>query len=423
MAKPGILSISDYSYSLPDERIARYPLPERDTSKLLIYKEGIITEDIYRNISRQLPDHALLIFNDTRVVAARLLFQKPGGGIIEIFCLEPHEQHGDLSTAMGQTAKVKWRCLVGGISKWKTGQVLEKKINSANDREHGEITLQASYIEKCADYFVIELCWSPATLSFSEILHHTGAIPLPPYLKRAAEEADTTRYQTMYARWDGSVAAPTAGLHFTGNIFNQLKEKNIQSDFITLHVGAGTFRPVKTMTIQEHVMHAEFINITRPTIENIMQHPGNIVAVGTTSLRTIESLYWLGVKKREDGSQKTEDRGPETPELSQWEAYELADKNIPVKEALQALLDWMDSSKLEQVVAKTRLLVAPGYTFKIVNGLITNFHQPQSTLLLLIAAFAGDKWRELYDYALEHDFRFLSYGDGCLLWPDSKSRL
>jgi|CXWL01.1.fsa_nt_gi S-adenosylmethionine:tRNA ribosyltransferase-isomerase len=415
MTNPRNISIKDYSYPLPEERIAKYPLAERDASKLLIYKDGEITQDIYRNISHHIPENSLLIFNNTKVVEARLLFQKSTGGIIEIFCLEPHEQYADITTAMLQKRKVLWQCLVGGASKWKPGQVLEKNISAANR----EIQLKVNYIEKRNDSFIIELSWSPAELSFAEILHYAGAIPLPPYIKRAVEESDAERYQTVYAHYDGSVAAPTAGLHFTENIFQQFKEKNIQTDFVTLHVGAGTFKPVKSKTIQEHEMHAEWIDVSKAAIENILQNPGNnIIAVGTTSLRTIESLYWLGLKSRESGvgSLPAGQAGSESEELHQWEAYELAEKNIPAKDALQSLLAWMDKNKLEKLVTKTRILIAPGYEFKIVNGLITNFHQPQSTLLLLVAALVGNDWRKVYDYALQYDFRFLSYGDGSLLW-------
>ncbi len=408
MTDPRKIHIKDYTYSLPEERIAKYPLAERDASKLLIWDKGKISEDIFRNITNHIPENSLFVFNNTKVVEARLLFKKLTGGVIEIFCLEPHEQYADITTAMQQRGKVMWQCLVGGASKWKHGQVLEKKIRLAEK----DILLKASYTEKRTGSFIIELSWSPAALSFAEILHHTGAIPLPPYLKRAAEESDTERYQTVYANIDGSVAAPTAGLHFTENIFSRLKEKNIQTDFVTLYVGAGTFKPVKTETMQEHDMHAEWIDVSKATIENILKNlDNNIVAVGTTSLRTIESLYWMGVK-----SQKSGVGSGESIRLLQWEAYELSQKNIPVKDALQFLLDWMSKNKLERLVTKTQILIAPGYQFKIVKGLVTNFHQPQSTLLLLVAALIGNNWRKAYDYALENDFRFLSYGDGCLLW-------
>ena len=417
---PKNISIQDYTYDLPEEKIARYPLEERDASKILIYKEGKIFEDTYRNIDIHLPENSLLIFNNTKVVEARLLFQKPTGGIIEIFCLEPHEQYADITSAMLQQGKVFWKCLVGGASKWKRGQVLEKRIIAADK----EIILHGAYIEKIIDHFIIELSWSPANMSFAELLHHAGAIPLPPYIKREAEKNDAERYQTIYAQYDGSVAAPTAGLHFTSRIFEKLKSKNIHSDFVTLHVGAGTFKPVKSETLDGHEMHAEFIDVFKASIENILRHLNDtVVAVGTTSLRTIESLYWLGVKVRK----------PEQSSgihLTQWEAYDLAPQNISPVDALQALLEWMEKNNLKRLFTKTQIIIAPGYKPKIVQALITNFHQPSSTLLLLVAALIGDDpiaigWRKVYDYALQNDFRFLSYGDGCLLWipPTPKGEL
>jgi len=416
MKDPRAISINDYTYSLPETRIAAYPLSERDASKLLIYREGEITTDTYKNITGHIPENSLLVFNNTKVVEARLLFQKATGGVIEIFCLEPHEQYPDITTAMLQPGKVWWQCLVGGVSKWKPGQTLEKRVLVTGEQE---ILLKANYIEKRAGSFIIELSWSPGHLSFAEILHKAGAIPLPPYIKRAVEGSDAERYQTVYARFDGSVAAPTAGLHFTSSIFSSLEEKKIAVDFVTLHVGAGTFKPVKAETLREHEMHAELIDVSRTTIENILSNPGQaIVAVGTTSLRTLESLYWLGVKGRVESGEWGMGGG-KVEELLQWEAYELAKRNIPVKEALGSLLEWMNKNKLDRLITKTQILIAPGYEFKIVRGLVTNFHQPNSTLLLLVAALIGKDWRKVYDHALQNDFRFLSYGDGCLLWRKS----
>ncbi len=429
MKDPRNISIQEYTYTLPEDKIANYPLAERDASKLLIYKNGVIKEDRYWNIAEHFPENSLLIFNNTKVVEARLLFQKPTGGTIELFCLEPHEQYPDITTAMSQKEKVLWQCLVGGASKWKPGQVLEKKIDTNNIA----LIVQARYIEKRSGSFIIELSWSPVEFSFAEVLHLAGAIPLPPYIKRSAEESDKERYQTVYAESDGSVAAPTAGLHFTKNIFHELEKKNIQTDFVTLHVGAGTFKPVKTETMQDHDMHAEWIDVPRSVIEKILDNiDKNIVAVGTTSLRTIESLYWIGLLSRELGVGSSESgvqshesgvrsRSARTPseeliQLFQWDCYELAKKEIPVTNALRSLLRWMEENKMERLIAKTQILIAPGYEFKIVKGLVTNFHQPQSTLLLLVAALIGDEWRNVYDHALQHDFRFLSYGDGCLLW-------
>lgn len=405
MTDPRTLSIKDFSYTLPEDRIAKYPLEERDASKLLVYKEGIIQEDLYKNIASHIPADLLLVFNDTKVVEARLLFQKPTGGVIEIFCLEPHEQYTDVTTAMQQKEKVFWKCLVGGASKWKHGQVLEKKLSLQST----EFILKAKYIGKEADSFIIELSWNNPSLSFAEVLHLAGAIPLPPYIKREAEKTDTERYQTIYASHDGSVAAPTAGLHFTTHIFEKLNERNIQKDFVTLHVGAGTFKPVKSDIMDQHQMHAEYFSVSKQTIFNIIDHlDKNIIAVGTTTLRTLESLYWLGAMKSGIGNLELG--------ISQWVPYEINEMNISPKESLSFLLEWMEKNNRESIISKTQIIITPGYQFKIVKGLITNFHQPQSTLLLLVAAFAGNNWKKIYDYALENGFRFLSYGDGCLLW-------
>ena len=408
MTDPRTLSIKDFTYSLPEERIAKYPLTERDASKLLIYKERDISEDIYKNIVDHIPSDSLLVFNNTKVVAARLLFQKPTGGVIEIFCLEPHEQYPDISSAMLQHEKVLWHCLIGGASKWKHGQILEKKISYNSN----EIVLNARYVEKVGDSFVVELSWNDPSFSFAEVLHLFGVIPLPPYIKREAEASDAERYQTVYAHYEGSVAAPTAGLHFTNTVFEKLNEKNIQKDFVTLHVGAGTFKPVKAEVMREHEMHAEHFTVSRSLIQNLIDHPDkNIIAVGTTSLRTLESLYWLGVKQSTVNSSQS-------LEITQWEVYDHVGINIPAKEALENLMKWMDERDLNNLTAKTQIIIAPGYQFKIVNSLVTNFHQPQSTLLFLVAAFIGNDWRKVYKYALENNFRFLSYGDGSLLWRD-----
>lgn len=406
MTDPRTLSIKDFTYLLPDERIAKYPLAERDASKLLIYKDSHVSEDSYRNIADHIPNDSLLVFNDTKVVEARLLFQKKTGGVIEIFCLEPHQQYPDITTAMQQHEKVLWHCLIGGASKWKRGQLLEKKINC----DSNDLILNARYIEKAGDSFLIELSWNNLALSFAEVLHLFGAIPLPPYIKREAEASDADRYQTVYAHYEGSVAAPTAGLHFTNAVFKNLKQRNIDTDFLTLHVGAGTFKPVKSEIMQDHEMHAEYFTVSKSFIQNLLDHLGkDIIAVGTTSLRTLESLYWLGVKQSTVQNQQPR-------EITQWEVYNYNKETISTREALQNLFNWMNERGLDQVSAKTQIIIAPGYQFKIVSGLITNFHQPQSTLLLLVAAFIGDNWRKVYDHALENNFRFLSYGDGSLLW-------
>lgn len=405
---PKQLQIKDFTYALPEDRIAEYPLPDRDTSRLLVYRNGIIEESIYRHIADYLPEGALLILNDTRVVEARLLFQKPTGGSIEIFCLSPDTRYPDVTTAMMQKSKVWWNCMIGGASKWKPGTILEKKIRTAA----GDMVLKALLTDRLADSFTVELQWEPGDMSFAEVLHYAGLIPLPPYIRRKTAEEDKERYQTIYAREEGSVAAPTAGLHFTDNIFQLLGSKHITHDFVTLHVGAGTFKPVKAERMQDHTMHAEFIDIRYETIEKISGHAGSVFCVGTTSLRTVESLYWMGVKIK-----MNENMEPGDLVISQWEVYEtLAAHAISVKTALHALLEWMKRRHLQRLLTQTQIIIAPGYPFHIISGLITNFHQPQSTLLLLVAALIGGRWKEVYDYALKHDFRFLSYGDGCLLY-------
>lgn len=439
---PKNISIVDYTYHLPEENIAKYPLSERDASKLLIYKDGVIETSLYKKLDQHLPKKSLIVFNNTKVVEARLLFEKSSGSNIEIFCLEPDDRYGDITSAMLQKEKVYWKCLVGGAKKWKE-PFLQKKIDATTH-------LFARIEEKRNDYFLIEFNWSNSNLSFAEVLHDAGLIPLPPYLNRTVEEEDKTTYQTIYAMHNGSVAAPTAGLHFTENLMRKLKHQNVEPIYVTLHVGAGTFKPVKAATMQEHEMHAEFIDISKESIEQLISNK-TIVATGTTSLRTIESLYWMGIKievrrqkgeggrekvedrrekeedrrqkgegereKREDRKEKMEDRSEDLDELSikQWDAYELP-QNISKATALQALLNWMNEQNLDRLICKTQIIIAPGYTLKIADGLITNFHQPQSTLLLLIAAIVGDKWKEIYNYAMKNNFRFLSYGDGSLLW-------
>ena len=420
---PKDLSILDYTYSLPEERIAKYPLPERDASKLLVYKDGTITESVYRELASHLPADALLIFNNTKVVEARLLFTKSTGGNIELFCLEPHDQYADVTTAMLQKGKVLWKCLVGGAKKWKA-ESLVKEIYEGNKT----VRLSATMMERLNDYFIIELSWDDDSLTFAEILHIAGLIPLPPYLNRAADEADKATYQTIYAEHDGSVAAPTAGLHFTKRLFESLEAKGITHQFVTLHVGAGTFKPVKAATMQEHEMHAEFIDVSIDLIESLLIN-NTIVPVGTTSFRTIESLYWMGVKVMSYELLVMSDKqsspvlgdgglnGGWDGGLTQWDAYELP-QDIKKEDALLALTNWMKANNRTRLITKTQLLVAPGYKLRIAKGLVTNFHQPQSTLLLLVAAIIGEDWRRVYDHALANDFRFLSYGDGCLFFSE-----
>jgi S-adenosylmethionine:tRNA ribosyltransferase-isomerase len=405
---PKELRIEDFSYELPDEQVAKYPLEVRDASKLLIYDKGSISEDVYRNISGHIPGGSLLVFNQTKVVHARLLFRKETGGIIEVFCLEPHEQYADVQTAMAEKGKVWWKCLVGGAGKWKPGTVPELKHNAP------DFTLQARMVERAAGNFILELSWYDTELTFAEILHYAGKVPLPPYLHREAEVTDEHRYQTIYAKEEGSVAAPTAGLHFTEHVMSSLAERKIDTAFVTLHVGAGTFKPVKSETMAEHDMHAEWIDVDKAAIQQLIsQTDTGIIAVGTTSLRTLESLYWIGVKL-----QKGTLPDMKGIAVEQWDPYE-TDSAITAKESLTALLQYLEAEGLERLICRTRIIIAPGYEMRIVKGLVTNFHQPQSTLLLLVAALIGKDWRKVYDYALQHGYRFLSYGDGCLLWAEN----
>lgn len=398
--KPEELLIADFTYVLPNSQIAEAPLPQRDQSKLLIYKNGIITDDVFANLSSHVPGYSTVILNDTRVIEARLLFTKPTGGTIEIFCLEPYNQ--SIETAMQQQQKAVWKCLIGGASKWKPGQVLEKQCSGPNN-----LTLQARYIQKQDHFFLIELSWEPQHLAFVSVLHAAGAIPLPPYIKRQAAAADLERYQTIFGRHNGSVAAPTAALHFTEKVFESLHQNNIAVSYVTLHVGAGTFMPVKTELVGQHAMHSEPFTVSRKLIQNLLDATA-IVAVGTTSLRTLESLYWMGVKVLNN---------LENPlELQQWEAYQLMKRSASRQQSLSALLQWMEKNQLPQLYCKTGLLIAPGYLFQMPTALITNFHQPQSTLLLLIAAFIGDDWKKVYQHALKNNYRFLSYGDSSVLW-------
>lgn len=405
MTDPKKISILDYTYDLPTERIALHPLAERDASKLLVYKNGAIKEDVYKNIANHLPADSFLVFNNTKVIKARIRFQKSSGGIIEIFLLEP--SGADYTTTLSATKKTTWKCLIGGVSKWKEG-ALELRMNtSAGSSEK----LKISLLGKLSDAYIVEFNWEGG-ISFAEVLEQSGDIPLPPYIKRKTEAADTARYQTIYAADEGSVAAPTAGLHFSEAVFKSLSEKNIETGFVTLHVGAGTFKPVKASTMQDHEMHAEWIDIGFEMIEQLIEQLNKtIAAVGTTSLRTLESLYWMGVKALLQ---------PQTKQLAinQWEVYEapLANTNISAKESLTALLNWMRDNKQDKIFTQSQILIAPGYTFKIAKAIITNFHQPQSTLLLLVAAAIGNDWIKNYDYAMQHDFRFLSYGDGSLLY-------
>lgn len=405
---PKNISITDFTYFLPDEKIALFPLAQRDQSKLLIYEEGNISQDTYANISNVVPENSLLIFNNTKVIQARIFFQKSTGGVIELFCLEPYEENNEYVTVMSKTRSVKWKCFIGGVSKWKE-EWLYKNIQV----EDTLVSLQVRIVQTIPDAFVVEFFWDSDSITFSEVLEACGEIPLPPYIKRKADAADSDRYQTIYARHDGSVAAPTAGLHFTPAILKSLENKNCSIDYVTLHVGAGTFKPVKASTMEQHEMHAEWIDVNVATIENILQSLSKtIVATGTTSLRTIESLYWMGAKVYLHPEISLQEIS-----ISQWEVYEPEMNNATIDSsvALQSLIDWLKVNNLNKLFTKTQILITPGYKFRIANKLITNFHQPQSTLLLLVAAILGDDWKRVYDYALQNEFRFLSYGDGSIL--------
>ncbi len=401
---PRSLRIADYTYELPDDRIARYPLAERDAAKLLVYNNGTIESDTFHYLGRHLPEGSTLVLNTAKVVRARLIFQKPSGGTIEIFCLEPHAQYTDIATAMARTGEVYWQCLVGGAAKWKPETELELRVDG--------IDLRARKVSRNNSDFTIHFRWTPEEHSFAEVLAELGKMPLPPYIHREADESDESRYQTLFAQHEGSVAAPTASLHFTPGLLESLRAMSIHTTGVTLHVGAGTFMPVKSEHAGDHHMHSEWIEVRKATVEQLLQADDSLpmVAGGTTALRTLESLYWIGAKifNRPDITQ-------EELAVQQWEPYDAP--SLLTKEAvLDALNRWMERNGREKLISRTGLFIAPGYQFRMADALITNFHQPQSTLLLLVAAFIGPGWRKVYDYALQHDFRFLSYGDGSLLW-------
>ena len=394
--------IADYNYPLPDERIAKYPLPERDHSKLLVYRDGQVSEDRFYNVGDYIAPHSLLIYNNTRVIQARLEFHKPTGARIEVFCLEPLEPH-DYQLSLSSTTGCIWKCMVGNAKKWH---------DEAIEMKAGEWTLRAFKQETLGNTFAVRFEWDEANVSFAEILDAMGELPIPPYLNRKTEESDKTTYQTVYSRIKGSVAAPTAGLHFTEKVLNDLHNRGIETDEVTLHVGAGTFLPVKTADANEHTMHTEIIAVPKSTIEHIIAKIGHIVAVGTTSMRTLESLYFIGCRFL--NTEASEYRNIENIHVGQFEPYE--QKSFPsTEEALRAIVAYLDATGQQTLHAETQIMIKPGYVFHVVDQLITNFHQPQSTLLLLVSAFVGGDWRTIYDYALSHDFRFLSYGDSSIL--------
>jgi len=413
------LAIEDFDYTLPETQIAFTPAPKRAESKLLVWDQSIIAETSYVHIADQIPANATLIFNNSKVIAARILFEKinveNNASIIEIFCLEPTEKYTPVILAMQAKGMSEWNCLIGGAKKWKE-DVLYKEVY-IDDKK---IIFSAKKIQQSAGKYIIEFSWDHNEYTFSEILNNIGQIPLPPYIQRKASEQDKDRYQTTYAIEEGSVAAPTAGLHFSKEVFDSLQQKNIHQKYLTLHVGAGTFMPVKSATIDAHEMHAEFIEVDISLIKylitntNQVGHP--IIAVGTTSLRTLESIYWLGVKSYIFKQQHHTYIGLNDLQLGQWDAYEIMETPLNVPTALMALIEAMEFNQNTKLISKTQLMITPGYTFQICDGLVTNFHQPKSTLLLIIAAIANEKWKAIYTHALGNGYRFLSYGDGCLFW-------
>lgn len=410
MVEVSAIAIEDFDYPLPEDNIAKFPLKERDKAKLLcLTEDGKIENKIFSDLPSLLNEDTLLVLNDTKVVYARLFFQKPSGATIEIFCLEPIDPI-DMQLAFSETKKCRWKCLVGNNKKWKN-EALTKTISF----EDKTVTLSAERIAQDENAWVIQFEWNE-NLSFAEILQSMGEVPLPPYLKRQANEEDKTDYQTIYADHDGSVAAPTAGLHFSDKTFLDLKERQIKCDFVTLHVGAGTFKPVTSKTIGEHVMHTERICISKAVIEDLLNHcEKKIVCIGTTTIRTIESLYWHGVKLG-NGEGKYHDI-----DIKQWEAY-AEQTNISTKEALQAILTNLTQNNMDYLYGQTQIIIAPSYKYRIATGMVTNFHQPKSTLLLLVSAMIGDKWREAYDFALNHSYRFLSFGDACLFQKNNQTK-
>ncbi|MDP4265835.1 MAG: S-adenosylmethionine:tRNA ribosyltransferase-isomerase [Bacteroidota bacterium] len=405
---PKDINISEYNYELPLNRIAQFPLIQRDKSKLLIYKNGEINETIFGNIPDYLQKGCSLVFNDTKVIQARMLFQKESGSTIEIFCLEPFFPFTEIEKSFSASSGCIWKCFIGNAKKW-NGKFLSKNINTDNNQTLN-LSVEIKGAEKNA--YLIQFNWDNISLNFGDIINIFGNTPLPPYIKRVPDNIDKNRYQTVYAQYEGSVAAPTAGLHFTNEVIAKINKNNINSFYVTLHVGAGTFKPVSSPTISTHIMHSEHFSVNKTTINNLLKNlNNNIIAVGTTSVRTLESIYQLGKKiiLNKDISLHM---------ISQWEAYENLDKDISASASLNAILDYMDKNSLDNLTGQTEILIVPGYKFKIVKGLITNFHQPQSTLLLLIAAFIGSDWKRIYNYALSNDFRFLSYGDSCYISRD-----
>lgn len=396
------IRIEDFNYNLPDERIAKYPLPCRDGSKLLVYKDGEVSHRMFKDISELLPEGSIMVFNDTKVVPARLHFQRETGAHIEIFCLEP-VQPEEYVSMFAVTDRCRWRCIVGNIKRWKMDTL--SLYNPAGDESIRLMDLKADLIERDGETSIVEFSWSDGS-PFSKVLEVSGSIPIPPYLNRDTEDVDLERYQTLYARFRGSVAAPTAGLHFTEEVLDSIRRRNIETQTVCLHVGAGTFLPVKTSLVSEHNMHREPFVVTKEFIKKLIDKKGKLIAVGTTSVRTLESLYYVGVKCIEDGAPS---------DVCQWDPYQ-KEYSYSLTESLEAIVGYLEANSLEELKVGTRIIIVPGYSFKVVDVLVTNFHQPQSTLLLLISAFVDGDWKKIYRHALENDFRFLSYGDSSVLF-------
>lgn len=401
------IHITDYNYELPDERIAKFPLKQRDHSKLLIYNHGEISQDVFYNLPEYLPKNALMVFNNTKVIQARMHFRKETGALIEVFLLEPYSP-ADYEQMFQMTETCSWLCIVGNLKKWKEG-----RLSRTFDCKGKAVTLTVERKGEHGTSQLIEFSWDNATVSFAEIIDAVGELPIPPYLNRKTEESDKVTYQTVYSKIKGSVAAPTAGLHFTDSVLKAIDMHRIERDEVTLHVGAGTFKPVKSSTIGGHEMHTEYICVHRHTLEKLLKHDASAIAVGTTSVRTLESLYYIGLKLHYNPTLEEH-----MLHVAQWEPYSTpADKLIPASVAIEEVLHFLDANGLNALHTSTQIIIAPGYDYKIVKMLVTNFHQPQSTLLLLVSAFVHGDWHKIYDYALGHDFRFLSYGDSSLLIP------
>ena len=405
---PKHIRISEFNYPLPDERIAKFPLPVRDQSKLLLYRHGEVTEDIFTSLPDYLPANSLMIFNNTKVIQARLHFHKETGALIEVFCLEPI-QPNDYALNFQQTEHAAWLCMIGNLKKWKEG-ALKREITVKGK----PLTLTAERGACHGTSHWVDFRWNNPEITFADILEVFGELPIPPYLNRETQESDKETYQTVYSKIKGSVAAPTAGLHFTPRVLDALREKGVALEELTLHVGAGTFKPVKSEEIEGHEMHTEYISVNRSTLEKLVAHEGKAIAVGTTSVRTLESLYHIGVTLLHNPNATEEDL-----HVKQWQPYETALETAatPAVDALQAIIAYLDRHHMETMHSSTQIIIAPGYEYRIVKAMVTNFHQPQSTLLLLVSAFLHGDWRKIYDYALAHDFRFLSYGDSSLLIP------